>query len=293
MAHPSMILARAGRSLLALMLLLLSLPLAAQQGILWRIEGAASQASYLFGTIHSEDPRVTRLAKPVRQVFDQADSFSAEILMDLPSLTEASTLMLIHQGDTLQDMLNPKLYQQTVKLMAGHGLPEFVVRQMKPWAVAATLSLPKSRSGMFLDMLLFQDAVQAKKKVYGLETVQEQIGSMEAIPVAVQIAMLQDTVGQYAELDRLLEKLIAAYLSRDLAQLEAVTQASMAKGDKRVAEAFERELLVKRNQRMLLRMIPRLVEGNAFIAVGALHLPGKSGLLALLRQKGYRLSPVY
>ena len=67
----------------------------------------------------------------------------------------------------------------------------------------------------------------------------------------------------------------------------------MQQGDRRVAQLFTSQVVVNRNRRMLERMQPRLREGNAFIAVGALHLPGKDGLLTLLRNKGYRVSPVY
>jgi hypothetical protein len=44
---------------------------------------------------------------------------------------------------------------------------------------------------------------------------------------------------------------------------------------------------------MLQRMQPRLEEGQAFIAVGALHLPGNKGLIQLLRQQGYNVSAVW
>lgn len=37
---------------------------------------------------------------------------------------------------------------------------------------------------------------------------------------------------------------------------------------------------------------PLLTQGGAFIAVGALHLPGKQGLVALLRQAGYAVTAV-
>jgi uncharacterized protein YbaP (TraB family) len=52
-------------------------------------------------------------------------------------------------------------------------------------------------------------------------------------------------------------------------------------------------LLFQRNRRMVERMAVRLAEGNAFIAIGALHLPGDQGVLALLEQQGYEVSVVY
>lgn len=264
-----------------------------EQGILWRIEGAAAQPSYLLGTIHSDDARVTALPAPIAQRFQQADSFSGEIDMDLPSLMQASQATLLNEGESLQQLLDPALYQQTVKLLAPYGMPELMVQRMKPWAAAATLSLPRPQTGLFLDMLLYTQAAAQGKRVYGLETVSEQVGAMEAMPRDLQIAMLRDAIAQRDQLDHIIEQLITAYLQRDLRKLEAISDMAMQQGDARVAQLFNSEVVVNRNRRMLERMQPRLREGNAFIAVGALHLPGEEGLLTQLRNRGYRVSPVY
>jgi uncharacterized protein YbaP (TraB family) len=263
------------------------------QGILWRIDGAAAQPSYLLGTIHSDDARVTKLPAEITQIFQQTDSFSGEIDMDLPNLMQAAQATMLSEGESLQQMLDPKLYRKTVQLLAIYGMPEPVVQRMKPWAAAATLSLPRPQTGLFLDMLLYTQAAAQGKQVYGLETVQEQVGAMEALPQDLQISMLRDAVAQFDQLNQIIEQLIVAYLQRNLDALTEISESTMQQGDMRVARLFESEIVVKRNQRMFERMQPRLKEGNAFIAVGALHLTGKNGLLHLLRNKGYRVSPVY
>jgi uncharacterized protein YbaP (TraB family) len=266
---------------------------AEEQGILWRIDGAATQPSYLLGTIHSDDARITTLPVTITNIFQQADSFSGEIDMDLPNLMQASQATLLPEGESLQQLLDSTLYQQTVQLLAAYGMPELVVQRMKPWAAAATLSLPRPQTGLFLDMLLYTQAAAQGKRVYGLETVSEQVGAMESMPRDLQIIMLRDAVAQHDQLDQIIEALINAYLQRDLTALESISDKAMQQGDARVAQLFTSQVVVNRNRRMLERMQPRLGEGNAFIAVGALHLPGKDGLLTLLRNKGYRVSPVY
>lgn len=266
---------------------------AEEQGILWRIDGAATQPSYLLGTIHSDDARITTLPVTIANIFQQADSFSGEIDMDLPNLMQASQATLLPEGESLQQLLDSTLYQQTVQLLAAYGMPELVVQRMKPWAAAATLSLPRPQTGLFLDMLLYTQAAAQGKRVYGLETVSEQVGAMETMPRDLQIIMLRDAVAQHDQLDQIIEALINAYLQRDLNALESISDKAMQQGDRRVAQLFTSQVVVNRNRRMLERMQPRLDEGNAFIAVGALHLPGKDGLLTLLRNKGYRVSPVY
>jgi uncharacterized protein YbaP (TraB family) len=63
-------------------------------------------------------------------------------------------------------------------------------------------------------------------------------------------------------------------------------------GAAEVVQEFTARLVVERNYRMAERIQPQLREGNALIAVGALHLPGEEGLLALLAEEGYRVSAV-
>ena len=53
------------------------------------------------------------------------------------------------------------------------------------------------------------------------------------------------------------------------------------------------QLIDQRNARMVTRMEPFLKRGQAFIAIGALHLPGEVGVLNLLAKQGYRVSVVY
>ena len=60
-----------------------------------------------------------------------------------------------------------------------------------------------------------------------------------------------------------------------------------------VLRSFQEDLLDRRNLRMADRMEERLQEGGAFVAVGALHLPGEKGILSLLNSKGYRLTRLY
>ena len=63
--------------------------------------------------------------------------------------------------------------------------------------------------------------------------------------------------------------------------------------EQKSAEAFLRRLIDDRNVHMIERMLPRLKQGAAFIAIGALHLPGEKGILQLLTERGYTVSVVY
>jgi uncharacterized protein YbaP (TraB family) len=95
------------------------------------------------------------------------------------------------------------------------------------------------------------------------------------------------------EIPRMFADLKAAYLDRDLARLVKVSDDSMRDNNQRLVEDFNRKLITERNHRMVQRMQPLLKEGQQFIAVGALHLPGEEGLLQLLNDQGYSVTAVY
>ena len=98
---------------------------------------------------------------------------------------------------------------------------------------------------------------------------------------------------QLDEFPDLYEQILAAYLERDLAAIMRLNEESQAKGDRELEEHLGRALIDDRNVRMVERMQPQLRRGRAFIAVGALHLPGEAGILQLLAKRGYTVTPVY
>jgi uncharacterized protein len=55
---------------------------------------------------------------------------------------------------------------------------------------------------------------------------------------------------------------------------------------------FDRALIQDRNHVMAHRMDSLLTQRRCFFAIGAAHLPGHEGVLALLRQLGYRVEAV-
>ena len=262
-------------------------------GLLWEISKPGQTSSWLFGTIHSEDPEVLNLPAAVRQAFDASNSVLLEILMDAEAMQYSSTAMLMLDGRTLPDIIGMPLYKKVSVVIESRGIPELVVNRMKPWAVAITLSTPALETGEVLDRVLYLDAVKQGKMVYGLETMQEQLDLFDSMSEADQIALLKDAVDNLHELAAMHAALLAAYKRRDLGELLAINEASMQTGDQRLADDFQRRLIDDRNRHMAERLQPHLEKGRAFVAVGALHLPGKTGLLERLQQQGYTLRRVY
>jgi len=264
-----------------------------QHGVLWAISKPGIPVSYLLGTIHSDDPRVMRLPPAVAQAFAQSHSFTAELEMNADDLAQMQQAMLLAGGITLESIIGSERFAQCVRLMADYDAPASMVNKMKPWAVAVQLNMPRQTSGQFLDRSLYQRAVARGLPVYALETIPEQTAVFDELPRAQQIQLLDEAIASYPDMTALIHSLIDLYLARDLAGMQALNRDQMQSGDSRLAQEVDQRLIVVRNQRMVKRMQARLQQGNAFIAVGALHLPGKLGILNLLQQQGYLVKPVY
>lgn len=262
------------------------------RGICWKIESSGVEASYLFGTIHSDDPRVTTLPAPIRNAFEKSDSFTMETVVNGADIVAMAEIMYFNDGRTLQQVIGAPLYARTKRAFVERGLPTDDLSRKKPWTAIMALSVPTPKTGMFLDLTLQMQATLQGKRVHELESLSEQLAVFDNIPIADQIALLEQTLAVYREIDAQTEKLIQAYNARDLKKLMAIVH-ELRPADASAYDEFMARLLTQRNLRMFERMQSRLLEGKAFIAVGAAHLPGADGLLTLLAQHGYRLTPIY
>jgi len=259
---------------------------------LWKIDKNGIESSYILATMHSEDPRILYLPHNYNIIFKNAKSFTAEIDMSLDNSAALAKIMMLPKNKKLRKLIGNDLFEKSVTILKGFGIPEKFVNRMKPWAVLMTLSYPKSKTGLFLDKLLFEQAIKMKKKSYGLETVQEQIAIFNNISYLHQTILLRDSIKQYPNFGKQLEKLKLLYIKGDLDGLVHFNKEIMLQGNYRVAQKLMKKLIDNRNEIMVKRMQVRLREGGAFIAVGALHLPGEVGILQLLRNQQYKLTPI-
>ena len=261
-------------------------------GLLWRITSPEGDDSHLLGTIHSADPRVVQLRPAVSQALDRCERFVMEMEMDASVLTAFGSNMMLTDGSDLEGLIGAALYAQVVAAMADLGMPEMVVRTLKPWVVMALLSMPAPTGEPFLDLVLQQRAGAAGKPTFGLESADEQLSVFEALSMPDQIELLKMTLAQLPELPRMFEQLIEAYVADDLGRIAALAADYKRSGDPAAIQRFMLRLNDERNERMARRMHTFFDQGSSFIAVGALHLAGSNGLIQLLRDQGYHVVPV-
>jgi uncharacterized protein YbaP (TraB family) len=261
-------------------------------GLLWRIDRTGMQPSYLFGTYHSEDPRVLNLPPIVRQVFDASDNLVLEIDMGSNTRQAARELLFYQDGRTLRGTAGDELFQAAAVLLSTYNLATDTIMQLKPWAAFMLLNTPRPETGLFLDYKLYLLAQEQDKPVLHLESPDEQLAALDGLPLQQQNRLLRHAVENHAVLGEQLQEVTQAYLARDLRTLIALNEKHTPR-DEPVFTTLMDVLLVQRNRRMLQRMEVLLEYGNVFIAVGALHLAGNAGLLNRLAQRGYKVSRIY
>ena len=265
------------------------------KGLLWKVQTPGAPASYIFGTIHLSDPRVTTLPPQVKQRFSQSRSFTMEILSNAENMQKLASATLIRDGKDLESLLGQNLFSKVVVLTEDFGIPPEILKMIKPWAVMMMLIAPKQESDEVLDSALYKAALEQKKTIYQLESADEQMAVFDNMPLDAQIALLQNTVDYYGELPKLTSQLTQSYLDGDLVAMWKLSNTPLG-GDVKIdryTDLFIQRVLTDRNVVMAERMAQRLQEGAAFIAIGALHLYGHDGVLSLLQRKGYEVSPAY
>ena len=125
-----------------------------------------------------------------------------------------------------------------------------------------------------------------------IEGVEEQIFTFDEFPMESQIALLRHSLAHGAELAELAERTLEAYLERDLQRIWQLRERFIARYPEIAAHqaVMTKRVLHDRSVVMAFRMQRALRHGHAFVAVGALHLYGRRGVLALLEGDGWRAS---
>lgn len=261
-------------------------------GLFWSIERAGEPAGYLLGTVHSEDARVLEFTRGFLDRLGECSVFAMELVPDQVTLSRLATFMNLPDGGHLETLVGTDLFGEVAKALAAYGMPVQQVARLKPWAAMMTLSVPPPQTGLFMDFSLSLRADGLGLEVVGLETLDEQLNFLEAMPMAQQVALLRQSVREFDQVQAVHDQLVDTYLRGDVAALQRMTQEQMVSLDAGIRDYFMAQGIDARNHRMALALLELLADGRVFAAVGALHLTGETGLVSLLRAEGYTLRPL-
>jgi hypothetical protein len=265
-------------------------------GLLWEVSRPGVQPSHIFGTVHVPDVRLLPLPDPVLAAFQRARSFGLELYPSEQAGLRFFEAGQFEDGRRLDEILGEDSFRRVQLLAVRHGLMPEVVSRLKPWAALLIVTPQGESDGVpSLDRELFLQARVRHLNIEQLDSVEEQIAVFDGIPESTQIALLLFYMDHDAELSRLNERTLRAYRQRDLAALARASGPLEAQYPfiRPYNAVLKKKVIDDRSVTMAFRMLPQLRHGGAFFAVGAMHLYGDKGMLALLQKDGWRVRRVY
>lgn len=262
---------------------------------LWQVQRADvanGKPSYILGTMHLADKDIVNLPPHIDSVVRKASSLTLEVKLDASAYRTMSKLSTLNGAKTLSDLIGHKDFKTVVSILKPRGITEFGLQRLKPWVVGLMLNYPPLSLDPVLDYSLQLRFERKGKPIYQLETAQEQIQLFNGLSLKEQIHFLKYSLSQYKNYDFYFNQMKKHYLNDDLDSLEALAKQQMGDVEESYLKKLFVELIDKRNLKMVDRMGVRLREGNALIAVGALHLTGDYGLIQILKDLGYTVTPI-
>jgi len=279
--------------------------------LLFRIDKPGIKSSWLFGTMHLTDERVTDLTPEARKALENASIVTIETLGILDpvamqkKLLSRPELTMFLDETRLTDFMDEKQRAIIEKGLAQKGMRLPLVNRMKPWVLTGMLSVPacemarKQKGVEIVDIAIARHAQTNDKELVGLETVTEQLEAMASLPMSFHVKGITDVLRNPEMSEDAFETMIQLYDNGQIGVIwpllrHIYTSGENLSGANDADNAVFEEVMVNiRNKTMLDRSLDLLNRGNAFIAVGALHLPGEKGLARLYENSGFTVTPIY
>jgi uncharacterized protein YbaP (TraB family) len=263
-----------------------------EKTLLWRISGKdLSKPSYLFGTIHLICPGDYLWTNAMKQSLAECKQVCFELDMDDPAVLLGGAAGFMNKdGKRLEDYFTKDQWQKLNQFMQDSMETDLKQMQMmKPMVLESILAsktvdcvIPVS-----YEANIMEQAQKAKQEVIGLEAVEEQVDVLNTLPDDSVVASLVKMIDSFTVTKREYAEMLAAYKRQDLPALFEQIKSSKELGDDLGA------FLDERNKKWIPRMAKMMREKPTFFAVGAGHLWGDQGVIALLRKSGYTVTPTH
>lgn len=261
-----------------------------ENSLLWKIEGDNIQTSYIFGTIHMLPQKDFLMPQKAKDAFASSDELYLELDMDSPeTMQEMMKQMMIESDDALSnhvDSTEYKLLDGYLKENVGLGFAQF--NRFKPLYMSSTImSSFVGKQVASYEITFVSMAKDAKKELKGLETVEDQMSIFDSIPYEEQLDELVEMLKDPKDTQELYGKMVEKYKSENINDLFDYMDDFFDNDQEMI-----NKLLYDRNENWV-KKIPEISKDKKILyAVGAGHLGGKKGVIQLLKDKGFKVTPV-
>lgn len=289
-----------GFRILFVSFLLQTLHLGAQQdALLWKVSGnGLKKSSYLFGTYHLKSGDFLKKVKGAQEALEASEAVVGELEITPEVASQLMTYMVM-EDQQLDSILTIEQYDSVAAALKEQlGIPIMMLNKVKPMGIYLLLASGEAGKEMRenkkegdsqpMDMWIQTRAKETNRPVLSLETMQDQAELLfNSSSIERQTEMLLQYIRmEQKSVDAESEKLEKCYSEQNLECLVELMQSSDYSD-------IEKNLLLRdRNLRWIPQLEDNMKKQSSFVAVGALHLAGDQGLISLLQNQGYIVTPV-
>jgi uncharacterized protein YbaP (TraB family) len=260
--------------------------------MLWEISGNGLKLpSYLFGTFHLLCKEDIHLSPVLKHAIKDSKEVYLELDLDDPAiLMEGLLLMNMKGGKKLKDLYTEQEFKRVANFFKDSlKTPIAFFQGMKP-AFLGALLYPKMmpcNATASIEESIMQEAKAAGKEIKGLETMAFQASVFDSIPYEKQAEELLNTIDSMEKSRIYFGLMLNAYKNQRLDQVEEIIN------NPEFGSTENQDVLLTNRNKNWVDQLKLIVKNRAvFIAVGAGHLAGNEGLIALLRAEGFVVRPL-
>ncbi len=283
-------------------ILFVSAGLHAQQGkqtappkhCLWLVETPLNKAIFLLGSLHVLKSDAYPLAKAINEAYNQSQKVVFETDLQAMMNPEVQAKMmamgLYPEGQTLFQNISDEMRSSLKKKMTDLGMPLEYFGRFRPWFMAVTLTaLELQRLGFSpdygIDLHFYRKTGSDQKEIGFLEPVEFQLDLLGNMNAHDQRAFLGQTLKDLDVAAQMADDMLKNWKKGDADSLYAILFKSFEDFPQ-----IENRLLRRRNIDWVKKIEAMMAEDkNIFVIVGAGHLIGPGSVVALLKEKGYKV----
>ena len=259
---------------------------------LWQVTSGESTV-YLFGSVHLLPEGGFSIGGALAEALEESERVCMEIDQDAQSEAESTSVTLARavdpEGRSLFDLLGSDA-DRARDAAEEAGIPLEALAMFEPWFAGLTVSVMALQANGYdvqhgVEQIIQAEARKDGKSGCGLETLDGQLGMLDALPADLQAEILLQALDEAEDVDALIKPLLDAWRDGDEAGLEKSLEDDF-EGYPELADV----LIYERNARWADQVSEMLRDGDdVLVVVGAMHLVGERGLPALLEKRGFRV----
>ena len=278
--------------------------------MLFRVSGENGREAYLFGTIHVGDARVDTALQKLTPYLDACDALAVEFDIlafeqDRQAQMDSMTRFLLTDGSRITDHMPQELYERAFALLGEAGLyPKLMeMYNLSMWSQlveqAALITRTDYDLEIGMDRSLIRYCYDKHIEVRDVESAELQYALLAGLSDELNLLLIESTLDSLDSYGESIDQLYSAWLEGDPEAIEELLSSEesgseeLTEDQRKLLEDYYDQLLTQRNLGMRDKALQWLEAGDKlFFAVGAAHLLGEGGLIALLRDAGYTVEQV-